>query len=51
MKFMAPAKDFGAVVPKSRDYFVDSKGRNWEVIKLLGVPADLLYILHVRCSR
>jgi len=50
-KFCAPAKDFGGIVPKSLDTFVDDKGRNWEVIKLMGVPADLLYILHVRSTR
>lgn len=51
MKLLLPTADLGSIVPKHEDIFTDSKGRTWEVQRLLSVPTDVITILHVRTSR
>ena len=38
------------VVPDTNDELISPKGK-WDVIRLMGVPGDSLYILHVRKVR
>lgn len=48
-KFLIAKLDL-PVAPKAKDYLRTADGRRFEVVKLMGVPGESLYVLHVRLT-
>ena len=47
VKCLIPAKDLAAIVDKD-DEIIRPDGSSWDVIKVMGVPGDSLWMLQIR---
>ena len=47
-KYIIPAKLIIGVTPSTNDYIMDATSTRWNVQKVMGVPGNGVWILHVR---